>query len=124
MLKPVGDAAAVQLPAADALDFWLVCKIADAALLMHVLQLANLFAKLLLFVNQLANLILVDAASQVFWLAYAPKWPPRRAAVVHPFANQLQLLAANQLQLLAANQLQPAAKMPVHQAARRVFWLA
>jgi hypothetical protein len=136
MLKPVGDAAAAQLLAADALDFWLACTIAVAALLMHVHQLANL----LLFANQHANLIHVDAASQVFWLAYAPKWPPRRAADalllakphVNLLANQLQLLAANQLQRLAANQLQLlaakqpqlAAKMHVHQAARRVFWLA
>lgn len=142
MLKPVGDAAAVQLLAADALDFWLACTIAVAALLTHVHQLANLPANQLLFANQHANLIHADAASQVFWLAYAPRWPPRRAADalllakphVNLLANQLQLLAANQLQLqllaanllqlLAANLLQLAAKTHVHQAARRVFWLA
>ena len=109
----------------------LACTTEAVAPLMLVHQHANQLANQHLYVLLLANQILADAASQVFWLAFAPRWLLRRAAVALQLASQPVLQLANQLLHHAANQLLLlAAKLLLlvnqlaHQAAPRACWHA
>ena len=97
----------------------------------HANQLANQHLYVLLLANQFANQIHADAASQVFWHVFAPRWLLRRAAVALQLASQPVLQLVNQLQHHAANQLQLlAAKLLLlvnqlaHQAAPKACWHA